>query len=494
MYSVLIVDDEVITCNSLAKMISNIRPNWNVETAYDGKEAMEKFQKSHFDVMITDIKMPFIDGIDLIQQIKTIKPETICIIQSAYSDFEYAQNALKMGVTDYILKPISKKGVEELINKIEGLIESLMLSSRKSISDIEKINFLIEYKAIPKNSNIMIIIIEFDDETVSPNLVKLIRGLFPDNLCSINFFSTELGKNEIVNLINSSKETVDTDSISSSAKNALLSDYGLGCRLFISEYLPYKQSNITFAYSQAKTAKEFNFYFNKNYLSFSSIKDRYVSVLRLPENLENKFVNSFSLRDKKNTKELLDALLTQLTKEKLLYPSIVKEKFKYLFSNILSNIRNLFWENKDLFLQELCAQIDSSQYINDLNYALQSASDKISTVISDIDNNANSHIVQSSISYITSNLSNDLSLETVANKFSFSSNYFSKIFKDTTGMSYIEFLLQQRIEKAKQLLEKTNFKIYSVSLQVGYDNVGYFIRIFKKRTGLSPEEYRRLYK
>lgn len=109
MYSVLIVDDEVITCNSLAKMISHIRPNWNVETAYDGKEAIEKFQKSHFDVIITDIKMPFIDGIDLIQQIKVIKPETICIIQSAYSDFEYAQNALKMGVTDYILKPISKK-------------------------------------------------------------------------------------------------------------------------------------------------------------------------------------------------------------------------------------------------------------------------------------------------------------------------------------------------------------------------------------------------
>lgn len=494
MYSVLIADDEVITCNSLAKMISSFRPHWNVETAYDGKEAILKFQKSHFDVLITDIKMPFIDGIGLIQQIKAIKPETICIIQSAYSDFEYAQNALKMGVTDYILKPISKKGVRELIDKIEGFIESSITSNKKSISDIEKINFLIEYKAIPANSNIMVVIIEFDSGTVNPDLVKLVRGLFPKDLCNINFFSTELGDNDIVNLIDSRAEAVDTDSIIKSGENILLSSLGLNCRFFISEYLPYTKSNITLAYTQAKTVKEFNFYFNKNTLSFSAIKDRYVSVLRLPDNLENRFVNSFSLGDTKNINQLLDAQFTELSKENLLYPSIVKEKFKYIFSNILSNFRNSFWEYKDKFLQELCAKIDSSKNFSDLKYALQSATDEISAVISDISKNANSHIVQSSINYIISNLSSDLSLEAVANRFAFSSNYFSKIFKDTTGMSYIEFLLQQRIEKAKQLLRETNLKIYSVSLQVGYDNVGYFNRIFKKRTGLSPEEYRRLYK
>ena len=494
MYSVLIVDDEVITCNGLAKIMSNIRPYWKIETAYDGKEGIKKFQENHFDVLITDIKMPFMDGIDLIQQIKAIQPETICIIQSAYSDFEYARNALKMGVTDYILKPIGKKGIKELIDKIEGYIESSIIANRKSISDLEKINFMLEYKTISENSNIMIVIVEVGNATLNPHLIKLIRGLFPDDLNSSSFFSNELGKEEIVNIINSPCKNIDMGRMLQSIRNTLLLDHGLSCRFYASEYFPYDKSNVTLAYSQAKTAKEFNFYFDRDQLLFEVLNGRYVSILRLPDNLENKFVTSFFLGNKSGTNQLIDFLFTELTREKLLYPSIVKEKVKYLFSSILSNMRSAFWENKDQFLQDLCAQIDSSPYIGDLKSVLECATDEIYTIMNETNENANSHIVQNSIRYIMSNLDGDLSLDAVAGKFSFSSSYFSKVFKDTTGMSYIEFLLNQRIEKAKQLLESTNLKVYLVSLRVGYDNVGYFNRVFKKRTGLSPEEYRKSYK
>lgn len=491
MYSVLIVDDEIIHCNGLSKAIANIRPSWEIGIAYDGSEAMERFQENNYDILITDIKMPIVDGINLIQQIKSIKPNTICIIQSAYSEFKYAQNALKMGVDDYILKPISKKGIIELINKLEVLMDNVITTSLKSISDNDKINHILKYKTLPENSQIAIVIIKVNFGIIYPNTIQIIRDLFSHHLCSINFLSTDFGEDEIVNIISGNYNINETINIIISIKKILYSDYGLNCNFFVSEYQPYSKRNIFVCYSQAKITEKCNFYYNKDILLFSTVKGRYVKIFKLPNNLENKFINSFIICDRNNSIKLMSEIFQEIIKGKLLCPSIFKEKIKYLFLDVSSNIRDNLWESKNLFLESLYNNIDNSLYIGDLEKLVQIAINELFIVIENTNSNKNSLMIKNILAYITSNLEKDLSLENISNKFSFSPTYFSKLFKDIIGINYFEFLLNQKIVKAKELLETTNMRIYNISLNVGYEDVSYFNRIFKKRTGLSPDKYRK---
>ena len=191
---------------------------------------------------------------------------------------------------------------------------------------------------------------------------------------------------------------------------------------------------------------------------------------------------------------LSNDIFHDFTKDKLLYPSILKEKIKYLFTDISANIRCVPLDGRSLFLEDLFNNIDKSTYIEDLKNIVQIATAELFRVIENTNLNKNNLMIKNFLNYINSNLEKDLSLENISNKFSFSPTYFSKLFKDIIGSNYIEFLLNQKIVKAKELLETTNLKIYTISVKVGYEDVGYFNRIFKKRTGFSPDKYRKYFK
>jgi two-component system response regulator YesN len=118
MYTVLLVDDEISLLNSLSKEIN--WPQFGIETvlkATDGEAALEQFKTNRIDLLITDIKMPLMDGLELLRTVRQEYPETHCVLLTAYSEFEYAREALKLGVENYILKPLKSPELEETIEK-----------------------------------------------------------------------------------------------------------------------------------------------------------------------------------------------------------------------------------------------------------------------------------------------------------------------------------------------------------------------------------------
>lgn len=124
MYDLLIVEDELSHRKGLAALISKLRPNWNIELAANGKSALEIINQIHLDVVITDIQMPALDGLNLLEAINLLDQKPITIILSGYNLFEYAQRALSLGAFDYLLKPIDTDKTENLLCKLEKVLKA----------------------------------------------------------------------------------------------------------------------------------------------------------------------------------------------------------------------------------------------------------------------------------------------------------------------------------------------------------------------------------
>ena len=117
MYTILIADDERNERTGIEKLLRHFQYDLKIVQAANGREALAVFEHSHIDILLTDIKMPFLGGIDLIKQVHKGGWDPICIIYSAYGEFEYAQNAIALGVVQYLLKPIKRGEFQELFDK-----------------------------------------------------------------------------------------------------------------------------------------------------------------------------------------------------------------------------------------------------------------------------------------------------------------------------------------------------------------------------------------
>jgi two-component system response regulator YesN len=137
---ILIVDDEPLVRTSMSRMIRSLNNEYVVEEAADGEEAMELLGKMRADLVITDIRMPAVDGLELATYIQQVHPDTYVILLTGYAEFDYALTALRQGVFDYLLKPASKESIIAIVNKVEeGLRER---SSKAQINRIRERNVL----------------------------------------------------------------------------------------------------------------------------------------------------------------------------------------------------------------------------------------------------------------------------------------------------------------------------------------------------------------
>ena len=130
MYKLLIVDDERIERNGIKYLLEEEKFELEIYEAGNGRDALEFLKKNKVDILLTDVKMPFIDGIELIRQAAPLFPEMKIIIFSGYSEFEYAKFAMKMGVEDYVLKPVDPEEFSATMNKIIGELDEISLNRR----------------------------------------------------------------------------------------------------------------------------------------------------------------------------------------------------------------------------------------------------------------------------------------------------------------------------------------------------------------------------
>ena len=405
-YQVLIVDDEEIVCRGLARFVKWEKYGFQVAgTAASGEEALSILGKKPIDLIFMDIGMPQMTGLELLKLVKEQYSQTKCVILSGYSDFSYAQEAIRNGASDYLTKPVVLKDIETLLERLssefthqqkESLIhtnrmEALLLSAVKGYSHID-----------PHRYDL-------------PNL-KQWYGL------SMILKNKTFSQMEI-----DEKKQQMRSQISSVIPSAIFLDDELSSLFAL---LPW-ESDTSFD-SLTALLEQLCFGLKEWSCGASSLK---YGFGELQEGWE----------------ESRKAQLFHQTKPT---DSII------LYSNIKQNLA--------------CTPtpaLDISREVPD-------------------EKNINKDVIQEIQNFICCHYAENISLNSLAEQFYLHPNYLSRLFKEKTGHNFVEYLTEIRMEKVKELLRSSNKKIIEICDMTGYDNPRYFSKVFKQYTGMTPREYR----
>lgn len=536
---ILIVDDEAIVRVGIKSII-----DWNkygyeiVGEASNGKVALEIIKDKDVDIIITDIKMPVMDGLELIKEGKKINSELKFLVLSSYGDLALVKEAMKFGAEDYILKlGMEQESLIEVIDKIKlsistkkeeidketqfinqlkkniPLIRSKFLKECIHNSNIDKKEFYSSIEMLNINLNIdyiycMVIKIQelyrfenMNDEQVdflNNSLINLCEEIIVEEFNGYCFEN----KTGLFCILLSFKEDSKNKNFSVIENTAFLLAEMLKQYLNITAIIGVSDINsgitgFKAAYNQAKKALEYRFFYHSgNVILFNESEvssltyDKYsVSCYR------KKIHNALAYHKKEELEEVFnqivkDVVTLHLGREIVCNVTIqifnivceFLEKYQLEARTVLSKSYKTYHEM--LLIDSL---VEVKQWINELQEDL----------IAFIKNEANNdypRIIAVSKKYMEDNFNIEISLKEVADKVGLNPSYFSTLFKQYTGMSYVEYITQLRINKAKELLTNCNCKVYEISDMVGYENSYYFNRIFKKITGMTPIEYKNLKK
>jgi two-component system response regulator YesN len=525
------VDDEELVRNAIIKKL-----NWQeigfdvIEQAEDGEQAYELALKLRPDVVLTDIRMPFMDGLELADKLAEDLPNTKVVILSGHDEFEYAQEAIKLGVLDYILKPIhSAKLTELLINIVEnikkGEIEKQKLVKLKSQLHqslpllkekffLTLLNNTFSSKEISKNLEFFDISFPGDTYIVCASEIDNINQLAIENdaeyMALTNFSILNIESELIGNMgyamndatkrhimILSWKDTDETntkvlynlmDAIRTNIEKYLniTVTIGIGRQVGTLEdiHLSYEDAinaldcKITMGKNKIYNIKDFGYRDTDMYLPIEKIHNL-ISTIKL-ENIEaataqiNDFFEDISKR-KNISLANIHILVIELIFSMQKIPSVISNEY-----------------NKENDLDfKIYESISKCETVDDFKSMVIHFASKVCSNINASRNSRNRTIIVKAKNYINENYSQeDLSLNNVAGVVSVSPGYLSILFRKETDETFIEYLTKVRLEKARELLKTTPMKAYEVAYKVGYSDPHYFSLIFKKYTGMTPTDYK----
>jgi two-component system, response regulator YesN len=529
MYKLLIVDDEQIVLDSIKFIIGNFMGNMLLtETARSGREAIEKAEAFMPDIVIMDIKMPGISGLDAIASIKLFNSGAVFIVVTAYEKFDFAKEALHLGATDYINKPLSR---DKVVAALENAIRIKDAERKKLGTELElkeKMAFI-----LPALENSFIYAMVFSDDHMME--MESFKKILDIKLNGGYVMTAEFGegkeRNALANKVGTSIQNQQfhpmlRDAIKESCTcitgpvmlNRIIAYVPCDCdtdeyeqriealRIASEVYRKLKSiaDNIEFYIGIGKSCKELCNAYKSYEESLKAIGyARSGGVFHINDiPLERGFSKSYPENE-----------------EKLLLKSITSggvEACLVAFEHIFEWLRDEYGDSKQEIasgLTELVVLIGriakdygvsgggttGKDYLKEflaiddlgaLKAWLKSRIRSICEEISNVREKKLSGIIVSAKDYISGNYCSDITLEDVSREVSISPNYFSKLFKDETGSNFIDYLTMLRIDKAKKLLADSKYANKEICYQIGYSDPNYFSRIFKKIVGVTPTEYR----
>lgn len=502
MYRILIVDDEKIERTGIRFLLKQIPEEFEIAEAVNGKEALSWLEDNEADILMTDVKMPFMNGIELLEHVSKRFPKMKTMVFSGYGEFEYARQAMRFGVAEYILKPVNpaefKNAMAKILNSLEGRKKE---ESRKEMSTI----FFKEYvlNAVLNGADIA----ELEKKATGYFSLDFLDGYKRMMLVELNadFFGSVDGAQirEKINLAGAAY-----DYLNLSPQQSVL--------FFRSECKDWKElAKRVQEMIQKKCAHDI-----KSYVAVSSgISNKTQIALRYQELellMENRFYDlDSSVYMAENEAESAedvqlddDTLVKQIrqdirTKDILSLREHCDRLFhnygrnigfsqvyvKFMFTSILKFLYEAIPEKNE---KELNAEMEKLYRTVDLSGIRAIIEDNVSLLEKKVQKDAGSvhREVETVKRYIYSHYDEELSIERLAEQVYLAPSYLSTIFKKETGQNLSKFIKACRMEKAKEMLETSHEKIVQISEKVGYSNVSYFCQSFREYFGVSPQRYR----
>jgi len=519
---VLIVDDEEILRTGLVKMIERMDlPVAVVGTANDGLHALKLIDDQEPHVVLTDIRMPNMDGLELIEKLAIDQRRIRTIILSGYDDFDYARKAIRSGCSDYLVKPPIYTELRELLHSI---YEKLSLELEKFMEDSRKDEILNRSQLLLRSDYLRTLLVKRTKLSVTDTIEQAERLGIPLRPCDysvailrgekrlerIQKYSTadwELLKYACLNICGEifngapcfydeqeqlvvllpHNDTFEANCEKLQETRGNLSHY---LQLSFSAALSaaYPLPAIAEAYGEANRLLSLRLLSEKSVLITSkglthNVNEDITPHLQRLEELQQ--CNSLSE---------IQALLTQWldTVKNSGYAPLGLEKLKLeLRVALVTLMQKSPFKQAD---QEI--GVHSSVWLEQLGYA-DSFSDQLERVNQFIEqlNEQKSgayqnHAVEKAIAYIKKYYNHSINLVSISEHVHMNPAYFSVMFKKKTGIGVVEFVTDVRMDKAKKLLMETDYKTYQIAESIGYSDPAYFSKIFKRQHGITPQEYR----
>ncbi|WP_332634213.1 response regulator [Halalkalibacter flavus] len=493
MKRVLIVDDELLVRVGLKTTIPWEDHGYKlVGDAKNGKEAIDLITEKKPDIILTDISMPFMDGLELIRLIRKNYAQMKFIILSHHDDFKFAQQAISLGVIQYILKhELTAENLLTALNNASNdmpveqflladnnkLLEVSVENETNSNAEMEKV--LLNNQFYLNNDFYIIVSVHINEDFVESKKITLqfIKNLALEFLSDLPFKSfVNFNEKEIIFLLNLKKQTtIQTikkimQSVNENVKKILDVNLLIG----ISEK-GNKKEEFKELYIQSQRAKEQSYFSRKNVMVYQKESDYgYDEKILFDNDLLESLVVSGCIRQ-------VEKLLTELFQQIELSKNF--NKLECVYSELLRLFNKLSSKKIEQEIGNFSAFVEVQRFILEQYISLSNkyigGTERYSI-----------HI-QKSLSYINKYYSTDLSLAMLANFLEINKSYLSSLFKQELGINFTSYLTKVRIEKAKELLTQTDFKMYEIADQIGFDNPYYFSKVFRDLTGVNCKEYRK---
>lgn len=510
----LIIDDEKLTREGI---ISNI--NWNklgiieIFEANDGINGVSLAKQHKPDIILSDIRMPRMNGIEMSKEIHKILPNTSIIFMSGYSDKEYLKAAISLKVISYVEKPIDAVEIEDAI---KSAIETQALYKKhqitiKSHNKYTQSKLALEITHLPINNseaNYQKNFQEFGFQTKPTTefttliitLSTVISNILEQNLnelySTIDSITNKYHMNHILGIKNDEYiilHLFTNDKTTEYNINNICSNLGSYLNKSYQYYIAVGKKvagikNIHESYNLAVSLLQSSFFYDYNSIIVSA--DSKPVTITFDQDLINQYQESLNNHDKDAVLKIVYLLYTQLKDNQRVLPNYARDIFYKLFTvlyDTASNFRiSTFYEDSETIILDY---VSKDNHLVDINKILI---EKINLFLSSVqEQNKENTTIYNIKEFIGKNYSNEtLSVKDISEHVYLSSTYVCTIFKNETGKTLNQYLTEFRIEKAKNMLNDSRFKITDISSKVGYSDSNYFGKTFKKLVGLSPSEYR----
>lgn len=511
MYDVLIVDDERIERDGIQFLIRGHGLPLRTVEAENGLKALAIVESRKIDILITDIKMPFMDGLQLAARIRESGQATKIVILSAFGEFDYAKRAIPLQIAHYLLKPIEVAEFLDVMNRVIRLCDEererearsgkLHELQQKGVK-YEKEKLLIdaihgsdppestraklqEAGLLGETASFHIVLLDTGTkcfDAAGDNMEPLFRQLLPWPFDYIN-----LNEYQSVLFVKTDGEAVTGERLLALGRHIQAqfdAQFGAKACVVFSARLN-DPANLAEAFQEMEQMLEIRFFQKEPVVCLAgsqSGEEPGFDVSHRLNELWHRISQAWSSGDKSAASVLIEALFRLLRES----PRLSSIYVKYICTEIVKMRYGPLDRTRALEFQQVAEQIFKAQHIEQLEAIVGGAAAAEAPPDIESARKAIGEVLQ----IIHRDYRDDIGLETLAEQVYLSPNYLSRLFKKETGTSIVKYITAYRLEKACELLRQTNMKIVDIASETGYANFSYFCSIFRNYYGTTPAKFR----
>jgi len=512
MYKILLADDEAIIREGIKTLF-----NWEdigyeiCGEATNGDQTLAMIRSLNPDVVLLDIRMPKMTGIDVIATARSEGFEGFVIILSGYSDFRYAQEAIRFRASDYLTKPVDEDKLEEILKRIKSTLDGQLIQSSGSTELMSRarkamLEDLLVGKISPSadtykdcgltDTCYQIVLTEKygmlnNDASydfgelmrVSGHSLRSFEQINPDGTNCILLKGTSA-----INRFKDFLSRYDSD-------NLPQKDSPLDTLFFTYGHVVEDPSDLPHSYAEASWLLSRRFFCDQgqHILSFTDLPELENTTPVLSDEILSNYVNRLFNTISAFNRNQVAEILTEL-KKSLFSASDSISDIRLFLSDLFLQVKALLsqrYPDAEKILpsnQAILQKVQGSHYLYE---TILYFSQTYETIMTALGNSSRDSVLNDVLYYVDHNYTDNITLENIAPLFGYNSSYLGKIFTKKMGISFNTYVEHVRLDRSKELLLREDLKVYAIAEQVGYRNVDYFHIKFKKYTGMSPAEFRK---